>query len=118
MLGIISPKKEYYYKAKWISNDDRTKTGYFSFKIVSDDNITEIDLDNLGGETGNAIWETKSGLPFDPEDIVLFRGDKFHIKNIDGNRKAEPKREGAYMFFKRNGNTVITLQVRKAGGGI
>lgn len=118
MLGIISPKKEYYYKAKWICNDDRTKTSYFSFKIVRDDNTIEIDFDNLGGETGNAIWETKSGLPFAPEDIVLFRGDKFHIKNIDGNRKAEPRKESAYMFFKTNGNTPITLQVRKAGGGV
>lgn len=118
MIGLIAPKREYYYKAKWVSNDDRTKTGYFSFKIISDDNTYEADLDNLGGETGNAVWETKSAIPFAPEDIVLFRNDKFHIKNIDGNRKAEGKKENAYLFFKNNGNIPIKLQVRKAGGGV
>lgn len=115
MLGLISPKKEHYYKAKWISNDDRKKYGYFNFKIVTDDNTYEADLDNMGGVTGNAIWETKSGIDFQPEDIVMFRGQKFHIKNIDGNRKAEPGQEQAFYWFKSNGNLVTRLQVRKAG---
>ena len=115
MLGLITKKKEYYYRAKWISNDDRKKYGYFTFKIVKDDNTYETDLGNMSGTTGNAVWETKSTIDFQPEDIVMFRGQKFHIKNIDGNRKAEPSQEQAFYWFKSNGNLVTTLQVRKAG---
>lgn len=115
MLGLISPKKEYYYVGKWISNDDRNKYGYFRFKIVTDDNTYETDLNNMSGTRGDAVWETKSGIDFQPEDIVIFREQKFHIKTIDGNRKAEPNSEQAFMFFKKNGNLVTRLIVRKAG---
>lgn len=115
MLGIISPKKDNYYKAKWISNDNRNKYQYFSFSIVTDDNTYETDLNNISGTRGDAVWETKSGIDFQPEDIVIFRGQKFHIKNVDGNRKAEPENESAFMYFKKNGNLVTRLTVRKAG---
>lgn len=115
MLGLIAPKKEYYYVAKWVSNDDRSKQAYFRFKIVTDDNTYETDLNNMSGTKGDAIWETKSGIDFQPEDIVHFRGQKFHIKTIDGNRKAEPEKEQAYAYFKSNGNLVTRLIVRKAG---
>ena len=115
MLGIIAGKKDYYYKAKWVSNDDRSKYGFFTFKIITDDNTYEADLDNMSGTTGNAVWETKSAINFQPEDIIYFRGQKFHIKNIDGNRKAEPTQEQAFYFFRNNGNLVTRLQVRKAG---
>lgn len=115
MLGMIAHKKAYFYTAKWINNDDRSQYAYFKFKILKDDNTYETDLDNMSGTTGNALWETKSTLPFQPEDIVWFRSQKFHIKNIDGNRKANPQQEQAYAYFKNNGNLVTLLQVRKAG---
>lgn len=118
MLGVISGKREYYYRAKWISNDNRNNYGYFTFRIVKDDNAYETDVDNISGLRGDAVWETKSNINFEPEDIVYFRGQKFHIKNIDGNRKAEPMQEQAFMWFKNNGNLVTTLQVRKAGYGV
>lgn len=115
MLGLIAGKKEYFYKAKWVCNDDRKKYGFFNFKIIQDDTTYEADLDNMSGATGTAVWETKSRLDFQPEDIVYFRGQKFHIKNVDGNRKAEPKQEQAFYWVKDNGNLVKRLQVRKAG---
>lgn len=115
MIGLISPRKEYFYKAKWISNDDRKEYGYFNFKIVTDDNTYETDLDNISGITGNAVWETMSGIDFQPEDIVIFRGQRFHIKNVDGNRKANPRQENAFYYVKNNGGLVTRLQVRKAG---
>lgn len=114
MLGLIARKKDYYYTAKWISNDDRKKYGYFKFKIVSDDNLYKADVDNMSGYKGQGVWETKSSLDFQPDDIVLFRGDRFNIVNVDGNKKAE-NQEQAYYFFRYNCNTVTTLQVRKAG---
>ena len=115
MLGLISPKKEYFYVAKWTSNDDRSKHSYFRFKIITDDNTYETDLNNMSGTRGDAVWETKSGIDFQPEDIVMFRGQKFHIKTIDGNRKAEPEKEQAYAYFNKNGNLTVRLIVRKAG---
>lgn len=115
MIGLIAPRREYFYRAKWISNDDRKKYGYFNFKIVTDDNTYEADVDRMSGTTGNAVWETMSAIDFQPEDIVMFRGQKFHIKNIDGNRKAEPKKENAFYYVKNNGSLVVRLQVRKAG---
>ena len=115
MFGLLSNKKEYYYTAKWISNDDRSKYAFFRFKILSDDNLYKQDIDNMSGCTGNAVWETKSLIDFQPDDIIIFRGQKFHIKNVDANRKAEPDKECAYMYFKFNGNTPVKLQVRKDG---
>lgn len=115
MIGLLSPKSEYFYSAKWISNDNRNEYGYFKFKIVTDDNTYETDLNNMSGTKGDAVWETKSGINFQPEDIVMFRGQKFHIKTIDGNRKAEPENEQAFMYFKNNGNLVTRLIMRKAG---
>lgn len=115
MLGLIAPKKREYYRAKWINNDNRKEHAYFKFEIVKDDNTYETDLGNMSGTTGNAVWKTKSGINFKPEDIVYFRGDKFHIKVVDGNRKEEPTQENAFYWFKSNGNLTTILQVRKAG---
>ena len=115
MIGFLSPKQDYYYIAKWISNDDRSKHAFFKFKIITDDNTYETDLNNISGKKGDAVWETKSGIEFEPEDIVIFRGQKFHIKTIDANRKAEPENEQAFMYFKNNGNLTVRLIVRKAG---
>lgn len=115
MLGLIAPKKNQIYTAKWISNDDRNKYGYFKFEIETDDNTYEADLNNMSGTKGDAVWKTKSGIDFQPEDIVYFRGQKFHIKTIDGNRKAEPEKEKAFAYFTNNGNLTVRLIVRKAG---
>ena len=112
MIGLLSPKNEYFYCAKWISNFDRNNYAYFRFKIVTDDNLYQTVLDNMRGEKGDAVWETKSGIDFKPEDIIVFRGQKFHIKNVDGNRKAEPENEQAFMRFKNNGNLTKTLILR------
>lgn len=114
MLGLIAPKKEYYYVAKWVSNADRSQYAYFRFKIITDDNLQGSDLDNIGGDVGNGVWETKSGINFEPDDIVFFRGQKFNITNIDGSRKAEPEKEQAFAYFTTNGNIPITLNVRKS----
>lgn len=116
MLGLIAPKKEYFYTAKWVSVADRTKQGYFKFKISTDDNTEgthDDDFDNMGGVYGNAVWETKSTLPFMPDDIIYFRGKKFNITNVDGTRKI--KGENAFIYFNENGNIPVTLYVRKAG---
>lgn len=116
MLGLISPKKEYYYIGKWVSMADLSKHSYFRFKISSDDNTEgthDDDFDNMGGVYGTAVWVTKSTLPFMPDDIVYFRGSKFHITNVDGTRKIDG--ESAFAYFKTNGNVPITLYVRKAG---
>lgn len=115
MLGLISHKEKYFYTAKWISADDRNKTGFFKFKIITDDNTYMQDLENMSGTTGNAVWETKSGLPFEIDDIIIFRGTRFNITNIDGNRKAEEHNEQAYVYVKSNGNLVTRLMLRKAG---
>lgn len=115
MIGLSSPRKDYFYKAKWISNDDRKKYAFFNFKIVTDDNTLEADLDRMTGVTGTAIWETMSGIDFQPEDIIIFRGQKFHVKVVDGNRKADTKQENSFYYVRNNGGLVTRLQVRKAG---
>lgn len=115
MLGLIAPKREYYYVGKWISNDNRENYSYFRFKIITDDNTYEADLNNMSGKKGDAVWETKSNIQFEPEDIVMFRGQKFHIKTIDGSRKAQPEKEQAFAYVISNGDIPIRLIVRKAG---
>ena len=113
MLGLISPKKEYYYVAKWISNDDRNKTAYFRFKIVNDHN-TDRDMGNMSGTSGDAMWETLSNIDFQPEDICIFRNDRFTIKNIKNDKKAKADSEKAYINFTKNNNLVKQLTMYKA----
>lgn len=115
MIGIIAHKKEMYYTAKWVSHEDKDNYGYFKFKIVGDDNLTRSNMNNMSGLSGGAIWQTKSGLPFMPDDIIIFRSERFNITNVDGNRKAEPENERAYMRVNNVGNLLTTLTVRKAG---
>ena len=115
MIGLSSPRKDYFYKAKWISNDDRKKYAFFNFRIVSDDNTLEADLDRMSGTTGTAVWETMSAIDFQPEDIIIFRGQKFHVKVVDGNRKADVRQENSFYYVRNNGGLVTRLQVRKAG---
>ena len=116
MLGLISPKKEYYYIGKWISMADHNKHAYFRFKISSDDNTEgthDDDFDNMGGVYGTAVWVTKSAIPFMPDDIVYFRGSKFNITNVEATRKVEG--EASFANFINNGNITTTLYVRKGG---
>lgn len=114
MLGLVAKKEKYFYTAKWVSRKDHTKNGYFRFAIKTDDNLYRQTLSNMSGATGNAVWETKSGLPFDVLDSLYFRGQRFTISNIDGNRKAEEDKEQAFNYVTNNGNIPITLQVRRA----
>lgn len=115
MLSILVPKKEYIYVAKYINPDNFADVNYFRFKIITDDNTYEHDLENMTGKKGDAVWETRSNIPFEPEGICYFRGDKFHIKMIDGNRKAVGIQEQAFANVKANGNIPIRLVMRKAG---
>lgn len=115
MLGLISPKKEYYYIAKWINNKNRNQYSYFRFKMVSDDNTKKDTVGNISSFSGIGIWETKSMIDFKPDDIIFFRGQKYFIKDVDGNKKAEHEKENAYLYFNNNGNLTIKLSVYKAG---
>ena len=116
MIGLVAPKKETFYVGKWQSITDKTQHGMFRFMISTDDNTEgthDDDFDNIGGVYGTAVWVTKSTLPFMPDDVIYFRGSKFHITNVDGTRKIEG--ENAFAYFTTNGNVPVTLYVRKAG---
>lgn len=113
MLGSVARKDKAFYVGKWINSEDITQSAYFKFSIQKDDNSIKTDFENLSGIEGGFIIGTKSTLPFAPEDIVMFRGQKYFIENVDGNRKTNS--EPAFAIFKQNGNIVTTLTLRKAG---
>jgi len=115
MLGLISPKKEYYYIAKWVCNKNRSRYSFFRFKMISDDNNKKDVVENMSGFSGVGIWETKSVIDFQPDDIIYFRGQKYYIKDVDGNKKAEQGKESAYLYFNNNGNLTVRLSIYKAG---
>lgn len=121
MLNIVSCKIKKcekfgnLYCAKWQNAMDENKYAYFRFKIVTDDYLTEIDFNNLGGIEGMMTISTKSRLPFETEDVVYFQGAKYNIKRIDGNRKENLLDENAYSMFKNNGNLNTILVLRRAG---
>lgn len=101
------------YRATWICADDRNKYGYFRFAIVKDDNTIKELSRNMEGTSGDFYIRTKSSIKFVPDDLVVFRGVKYEITVVDGNRKEES--EQAYYRFARNGNTNIYLTLRKMG---
>ena len=116
MLGVLAKKQKdnvkYIYSAKWV-NRDKTKSCIFRFSMVQDDNIRKNYFNKLGGFSGEMVIETKSTIKFMPEDVVIFRGQRFTIQLVDGNRKEEG--EQAMANFKENGNIPIYLTLRRVG---
>lgn len=116
MLGVIANKQrenqKYIYSAKWTKRD---KTGCctFRFAIVSDDNTRKTEFNKLSGLSGEMTIVTKSTIDFAPGDLILFRGQRYTIQVVDGNRKEEG--EQAMAHFTTNGNIPIYLTLRKAG---
>lgn len=113
MLGLMANKKNAFYVAKWISIEDKNNHGFFRFEIEQDDNLRKVDFNKMSGYEGDMIIKTKSLLPFMPEDIILFRGSKYNITKVDGNRKDIG--EAAQAVFNTTGNVNIFLTLRKAG---
>ena len=116
MLGVVANKQSdnarFVYIAKW-TNADRTKCSNFRFGIVTDDNSEKTDFNKLSGISGTMKIKTKSTLPFAPEDVIMFRGQKYNIVIVDGNRVESG--EQAMSRFNINGNVPIYLTLRKAG---
>lgn len=116
MLGIISKKQEkekkYIYSAKWMSRD-KTKNCIFRFAIIQDDNERKVDFNKLSGITGDMVIETKSMISFEPEDVIVFRCQRYTIQQVDGDRTRSG--EQAMARFVENGNIPIRLTLRKAG---
>ena len=116
MIGLITPKrkgeKKYIFAGKWINNLNRSEWRYFKFTDVANETSQDIDLDNMGGQYSTVIWETRSRIPFKPDDIVLFRGTKYVVLTIEESTDTEPAKEGAFRWFKENGNIVKTLRMR------
>lgn len=114
MLGIISSKRKnkYIYVGHWL-NDKRTEEGYFRLAIEKDDDLMEEDLHNLDGKFGNMRISTKSNLPFEPNDLVTIRGQKYSIEKVDGDRKLDG--ELAMVYFKDNGNITKYIDLRRLG---
>lgn len=117
MLGVVANKQtsdaKYIYIAKWY-RADRTDCRLFRFGIVQDDNTQKVDFNKLSGLSGTMQIQTKSIIPFSPEDIVIFRGQKYTITLVDGNRKMSGEQAMA-RFNVNNGNVPIYLTLRKAG---
>lgn len=116
MLGVVANKQsdnaKFVYMGKWW-NADRTRCCNFRFGIVADDNAEKTDYNKLSGISGQMKIKTKSTLPFEPEDVIMFRGQKYNILLVDGNRVESG--EQAMSRFNVNGNVPIYLTLRKAG---
>lgn len=114
MLGIISSKRKnkYIYIGHWLNNE-RNNEGYFRLAIEKDDDLMEEDLHNLGGKFGTMRVSTKSNLPFEPDDLITIRGQKYSVIKVDGDRKLDG--EMAMAHFKNNGNITIFIELRRLG---
>ena len=114
MLGVIANKQreKYIYSAKWIKRD-KSVCCFFRFAIINDDNTRKVDFNKLSGFSGDMTIVTKSTIDFKPEDVIVFRCQRFTIQVVDGNRKEEG--EQAMAQFTTNGNIPIYLTLRKVG---
>ena len=112
MLGVVANKEKYFYTARW-QNVDRTKCCNFRFAIEQDDNLQETDFNKLSGLSGVMRIKTKSTIAFEPDDLVWFRGQKYTVVIVDGNRTEEGQE--AMINFNTNGNIPVRLMLRRAG---
>lgn len=120
MLGVIANKQrkgekgvKYIYVGVWVNAENRKEHKYIRFAIDADDNSRKVDFENLSGIEGDFRIRTKSVAPFKPEDLIYFRGQKYSIVNIDGNRKLDG--ELSQVWFNGNGNITTFLTLRKDG---
>lgn len=122
MLGIVAPKRnnktdKYIYVMQYWNPKIPLEKRYFKFTLISDDNLTKTELENLGGNEGNMVIETKSVAKLEPEYICKWIGQgedqEYSIINIDGNRKAMG--EMAMALFKNNGNVPVRITLRRNG---
>lgn len=113
MIGLLARKNSYYYTAKWRSNEDRSETDYFRFKIRRSDDTYNTDLNNMEGTEGLMEIETTSGLRFMIDDFVYFRGMRFNIVKLDSDMTKID--EQAFSKFNFNGGLITVLSLRKAG---
>lgn len=119
MLGIVANKQKrdekgvkYIYIGK-LTADDGEYIGHFRFAIEKDGNLIQRDFNNLSGYEGNFTIRTKSALEFIPEQRIEFRGEKYTIETVDGNRKIDG--EQSQRQFVANGNITKFLSLRRLG---
>lgn len=113
MLGLINKRSGNYHTAKWRSNDDRTETDYFNFKIRKSDDTYKTNSGNMQGTEGTFEIETTSGISFKVDDFVYWRGMRFNITKIDTDMTKID--EQAFNKFNFNGGIITVLSLRKAG---
>lgn len=112
MLEFLAPKQTMYFKAKWVCGEDNTKNGYFTFSKVNAEKRNKTSLNNMQVSTGNAMWKTKSSLPFKTDDTCIFQGQKYFIQSIDIDDTSNSQ---AHLFFTENGNVDKIITLVKAG---
>ncbi len=119
MLGIVANKQnkqdkgvKYIYIGQWKSQD-KVNTGYFRFAIEQDQNLVKNALNNLAGYEGSFRIRTKSNLDFAPEDVVIFRGQKYAIEQTQRDMKLDG--ESSHSRFVANGNITTFINLRRLG---
>lgn len=121
MLGVVSckikqdKKTGYIYLGKWIKATDRNVHGFFKFRILADEYSIKRDFNKLSGIEGEMTIETKSMLPFENEDIIMFRKNRYNIIRVGNDRTTNESCENAFGVFENNGNLPIIIYLRKAG---
>lgn len=111
MIGLIAKKNKHYFIGKWRSNENRSESDNFKFRIISGKNEYKTDSGNMRGTSGNFVIGTRNDLDFKVEDFVYWRGMRFNITEID----TEINSELAYSKFNYTGMVEKILKLRFAG---
>lgn len=112
MLEFLAPKKQEFFKAKWVSGEDSTLNGYFKFSKVKVEQSNKTSMNNMQVSTGNTCWKTKSTLPFKTDDACYFQGQKYFIVSVETDDSSNNQ---AHLFFRQNGNVDKIITLSKAG---
>lgn len=110
MLEFLTPKKSQFFKAKWVSSEDESQNGFFKFSKLKENN-RKTSNGNMTVKSGEEIWETKSTLNIQADDVCYFDGYKYFVIEV-GTETTDNNDGTAFLFIRENGTKkkILTMQ--------
>jgi hypothetical protein len=116
MIAGNRGKEKYIYTGLWINAEKRQEQKFFNFAVTSNPNKVEVTFERIDGITGDLFIKTISSLPFNIDDIVIWRGygegQRYNVVQVT---EGVDENIMAHQNFRKRANQIRYIQLRRAG---